>query len=32
VKKGIERMGGSVSIDPKVNGGTRFLIDLPVAK
>jgi two-component system CheB/CheR fusion protein len=32
VKKGIERMGGSVTIaQPSNGGGTRFLIDLPLA-
>jgi chemotaxis protein histidine kinase CheA len=31
VKKGVERMGGSVSIAPSSNAGTRFLIDLPLA-
>lgn len=32
VKKGIERMGGTVTIDPAPKQGTRFLIDLPLAK
>jgi PAS domain S-box-containing protein len=32
VKKGIERMGGRVSIDGPESGGTRFVIDLPLAK
>jgi two-component system CheB/CheR fusion protein len=32
VKKGIERMGGNVSIDSSSKGGTRFVIELPLAK
>jgi signal transduction histidine kinase len=31
VKKGIERMGGRVSIEGPESGGTRFVIDLPLA-
>ena len=32
VKKGIERMGGSVNIASSSNGGTRFVIDLPLVR
>jgi two-component system CheB/CheR fusion protein len=32
VKKGIERMGGRVSIEEPEKGGTRFIIELPLAK
>jgi PAS domain S-box-containing protein len=31
VKKGIERMGGRVSIEQPEKGGTRFVIELPLA-
>ncbi|MCU0571181.1 MAG: ATP-binding protein, partial [Oculatellaceae cyanobacterium Prado106] len=29
VRKGIERMGGQVGLEPNPNGGTRFWIELP---
>jgi two-component system CheB/CheR fusion protein len=32
VKKGVERMGGRVAIEQPENGGTRFVMDLPLAK
>ncbi len=32
VKKGVERMGGNVNIASSSNGGTRFVIDLPLAQ
>jgi signal transduction histidine kinase len=32
VKKGIERMNGSVAVDSMPNGGTRFEIQLPAAE
>ncbi len=31
VRKGVERMGGGVGIEPQTNGGSRFWIELPKA-